>query len=128
MKVKFDGSVPTNRLGVNSKQSLTFKATTDRTRRKGILERAREAAMTIVGSLIPSQWDSMWHRHQNTSWGLGPMTRSSFDRWGDSRGCTACASPDRGLYIYYKHIVLKPPEIYFKLICSIVLFHLLIYL
>lgn len=88
MKVKFDSSVSTSSLGLNKNHTSTFKANGNRSQRKGFVQRVREAAMTIVGSLIPDQWDTMWQWQP-----VGH--RSSFNTWREPRSCTA-ASATRG--------------------------------
>lgn len=79
MKVKFDSS---DRLGSSLQRQTLHTSCANRTRRKGLIQRLREAAMTIVGSVVPDQWDYLWNWNQTPSWGWPHShSHSNFNRW-----------------------------------------------
>lgn len=95
---KFDNSTEGSESAILKRKCIP-SAFDNRRKRKGIVQRFQEAAMTILGNLMPEQWDYLWSWEQSPHWGHGH--RGNLYRWREpahSVSPTRSQSSGRGMY------------------------------
>lgn len=96
---KFDNSTEGSGSAILKRKCIP-SAVDSRRKRKGIVQRFKEAAMTIVGNLMPEHWDYLWSWEQSPHWGHGHRG-NVYGRWREPAhpvSPTRSPSSGRGMY------------------------------